>query len=112
MAKYLLTTRTYPLRDGTIRSWKSVMREDELKQRLGVPAKLPRDFVLYPPVDVDGVLVYITKSQAPATPELNRWYKGCRHTAKHRVLAICPECNKVVSAARLAQHGRSHMGVK
>ena len=81
------------------------MHEKSLKRALGLDAKdvkrMPADLEL-PPQRIDGVMVYIT------TP--NKGPKG-KSQFGHRVMAICPECGKHVSAGRMFQHRKVH-GVK
>ena len=80
------------------------MHERSLKRMLGLPDKevkrMSKDFTL-DPTEVDGVMVYIKPSE----------HKGGRSAGKHRVMAICPECGKHVSAGRMFQHRKVH-GVK
>jgi hypothetical protein len=71
------------------------MRHDEIKAALGLPPKLPLDFSCRAK-NIDGVLVYVTSGEG----------KGNR--SGHRVMAICPVCEKHVAAGRLNQHKKVH----
>jgi len=66
-----------------------------LNEALGIKGKLPPEGLL-PPKEVQGIMVYVNPlvGEKPA--------HGKRHT--HRVMAICPDCGKHMSAGRLHQH--------
>jgi len=71
-----------------------------IAEAIGAPAMdyLP-DGGLYPAVVIQGIRVYI-KPRAPKATVDGR----VRKSSRHRVMAICPECEKHLSVGRLHQH--------
>lgn len=82
---------------------KWAMQSGELMEALGLKAggHLPDQGM--PPVQIEGVTVYVLPKSAST---------GGRKSSKHRVMAVCPVCNRHMSAGRLAsQHYRKmHKG--
>lgn len=68
---------------------------NEIRQMLGLPekAKLPPNGIA--PQSIQGVTVYVE----PLRVKRNRTRR-----MKHRVLAICPHCSRIMSVGRLSQH--------
>lgn len=72
------------------------MHSGEMMQELGLKSggHLPAEGM--PERTINGVTIYVL----PAEPSTGR------KSSKHRVMAICPVCNRHMSAGRLNQHAR------
>lgn len=88
------------------REWTRSAHYDEVRAMLGLPdgAKLPAEGM--PPRRIQGIMVWVTPLMGPRVPRrVGRWGRVLeRKSSRHRVLAQCPDCGKVLSVGRLGQH--------
>lgn len=89
-----------------IGQWGYNAHSREVRVMLGLPedAKLPREGM--EPRRIQGITVWVLPLMGPRVPKrIGRWNRPLeRKSSRHRVLAECPDCGKVLSVGRLHQH--------
>lgn len=81
---------------------KRPMHSGELMQELGLRAggHLPAEGM--PAREINGVTVYVLPANGPDTTSRRN------KSSKHRVMAICPDCQRHMSAGRLTSQHYKH----